>query len=552
MAFGLGRGGEIMDRKSNSTVFINANVLTMEEDSRPACAVAVCGGHITCVGSNEEALARAGEDADVIDLDGRLLMPGFIESHMHPMMYAHDMLGVDCGGEVTKSLEAVLSALAEKVKDTPKGRWIKGAGWDDSKFAEKRNPTRWDLDKVSPDHPVMLMRTCVHVVVANSMALKLANIDKDTEDPEGGHIQKDPKTGEPTGILQERAMEMLPIPSYSFEQLKKGMNAGLANIAENGITCIGDMAGQPVGLKVYQQLYKEKKLTARFRLWMIANKTIIGEGTLDELSALGIESRFGDEMISIQGVKYVLDGSISGKTAAVTEPFYKDESAYGIIYCDDETAMIESVRKAFKSGLRASIHAIGDRAIDFALNVLEKAGEGMDTGSMRNRMEHCILPRKDQLDRIKRMGIIIGSSFGFIFPLGEGYLNALGPDRVKKAIPQKTYENMGIIAPGNTDCPVCDMNPLLAIYGVVTRKSFAGNSLGEEERVSVMEALKAYTVYSAYSTFEEDKLGTIREGKLADLVVLSDNILEIDPEKIKDVKVDYTMMDGRIVWKRNR
>lgn len=539
-----------MPSESTNIVFINAKVLTMEEDKISATAVAIQGKHIVCVGSNEEALAFAGNGATTIDLKGKLLMPGFIESHMHPMMYAHDILGVNCGGEVTNSLESVLSALANKVKETPKGQWIKGAGWDDSKFSEKRNPTRWDLDRVSPDHPVMLMRTCVHVVVANSMALKMANIDKDTLDPEGGHIQRDPQSGEPTGILQERAMEMLPIPSYSLEQLKDGLKMGLKNIAKNGITCIGDMAGQPVGLKIYQQLYKEEKLTVRFRLWMIANKTIIGEGTLDDLARVGVESGFGDEMISIQGVKYVLDGSVSGQTAAVTEPYYNNSSAHGIIYCEDQGAMIESVRKAFQSGLRASIHAIGDRAIDFALNVFEKASEGLDFVSMRNRMEHCILPRMDQLEKIKEMGIIIGSSFGFIYPLGEGYLNALGPERVKKAIPQKSYEEMGIIAPGNTDCPVCDMSPLLAIYGVVMRKSFAGNSLGEEQRVSVMEALKAYTTYPAYSTFEEDKIGTIKEGKLADIVVLNENILEINPEKVKDVKVDLTMMNGEIVWNR--
>lgn len=539
-----------MGSQKQNIVFINANVLTMEEKSAPATAVAVRGKYIVCVGSNEEALACGGQKAMVIDAKGRLLMPGFIESHMHPMMYAHDMLGVDCTGEVTYSLESVLSALQEKVQNTPKGQWIKGAGWDDSKFKEKRNPTRWDLDKVSPDHPVMLMRTCVHVVVANSMALKMANIDKNTPDPEGGHIQKDPETGEPTGILQERAMEMLPIPSYSLEQLKDGLKMGLKNIAERGITCIGDMAGQPVGLKIYQQLYKEQQLSVRFRLWMIANKTIIGEGTLDDLTKVGVESGFGNEMISIQGVKYVLDGSVSGRTAAVTEPYYKNASAHGIIYCEDQGAMIESVRKAFQSGLRASIHAIGDRAIDFALDVFEKSSEGMDFVSMRNRMEHCILPRMDQLERIKKLGIIIGSSFGFIYPLGEGYLNALGPERVKKAIPQKSYEEMGIIAPGNTDCPVCDLNPLLAIYGVVMRKSFAGNSLGEEQRVSVMEAIKSYTTYPAYSTFEEDKIGTIKEGKLADLVVLNENILEIDPEKIKDVNVDLTMMNGEIVWDR--
>ena len=172
----------------------------------------------------------------------------------------------------------------------------------------------------------------------------------------------------------------------------------------------------------------------------------------------------------------------------------------------------------------------------------------MDLASMRNRIEHCILPTAEQLARIKKLGLIVGSSFGFIYSLGEGYLNALGQERVKGAIPQRSYQELGIVAPGNTDCPVCDVNPFWSIYGAVARKSFRGNSLGEEQRVDTMEALRAYSTYSAYSTFEEDKLGSIKEGKLADMIVLDKNILLADPEEIKDIKVAMTIMNGRIVW----
>lgn len=523
----------------------------MEAADKEASAVAVASGKIVYIGKDEEAKSLAGPKTEIIDLKGQTLLPGFIESHMHPMMYAHNLLGVECGGENTKSLSRVLEALEEKVKFTQKGEWIKGFGWDDSKFEERRNPSRWDLDKVSPDHPVVLMRTCVHVVVANSLALKMGNIDKNTPNPEGGHIQKDPNTGEPTGILQERAMELLPNVAYSLEQLKTGMEMALKILARKGVTSIGDMSSQPEGFRIYQRLQKEGLLTARVRMWPVANKTITGNGMLNDLYAVGIESGFGDEMLSVQGVKYVLDGSVSGKTAAVTEPYYKDPSANGIIYCNDESEMIESVRKAFQGGLRVSIHAIGDRAIEFALNVIEKAGAGMDLASMRNRIEHCVLPTKEQLERIKRLGLIVGSSFGFIYSLGEGYLNALGPDRVKKALPQKKYQEMGIIAPGNTDCPVCDVNPLWAIYSAVVRKSFAGNSLGEEQRVDIMEALRAYSTYPAYSTFEEDRLGSIKEGKFADMVVLENDILSVDPEEIKDIKVAMTIMNGKIVWRND-
>lgn len=537
-----------MKEKYADLILTNGVVITMENDGREVGAVAVESGRIVFVGDNEEAKSLAGPETEIIDLKGRTLLPGFIESHMHPFLLAHNLLGVDCGGENTKSIGRMLKALEEKVKVTPKGEWIKGFGWDDSKFEEKRNPSRQELDKVSPDHPVVLTRNCVHIAVANSLALKLSGIDKDTPDPEGGHIQKNPETGELTGILQERAMEMLPVVSYSPAQMKRGMELALKILAQNGVTTIGDMSAQPEGFRIYQQLQKENLLTARIRLWPVAETTIVGEGMLDDLCAVGIESGFGDDMIRIQGVKYVLDGVVSGKTAAVTEPFYKS-SATGIIFCEDKDKMVKSVQKAFQNGLRVSIHAIGDRAIEFALNVVEEARAGMDITGMRNRIEHCTLPTGEQLGRVKNLGLIVGSSFAFLYALGEAFLNALGPERVKGAFPQKSYQDMGIVAPGNTDCPVCDVNPMLAMYGAVTRKSFLGNSLGEEQRVDPMEALRTYTTYAAYSTFEEDKIGSIKEGKLADLVVLDKNPLSVDPEEIKNIEVVMTIMNGKIVWK---
>ncbi len=538
-----------MYAKYPDIVFVNGVVVTMEDPIDVASAVAVTNDRIVYVGTDEMARGLAGPGTEIIDLDGKIILPGLIESHMHPMLLAKNLLGVQCGGENTKSIDGVLKALEEKVKETPKGEWIKGFGWDESHFAVKKDPTRWDLDKVSPDHPVVLMRTCVHVVLANSLALKLAGIDKDTPDPEGGRIQRDPQTGEPTGLLQDRAMELLPDTPYSFDQMKNGMKLVLKTLAQNGITTFGDMAGQPEGLRIYQQLYKEDCLTARVRVWAVAEDTILGGATLNDICQVGLESGFGNDFVNLQGMKYVLDGSVSGRTAAVSEHYYNDPNAFGIIYCEDESGMIESVRKAFNSGLRVSIHGIGDRAIEFALNVIEKAGENMDIVSMRNRIEHCILPTRKQLERIKKLGLVVGSSFGFIYSLGEGYFNALGPERVKNAIPQKTYKELGIIAPGNSDCPVCDVNPMLAMYGAITRKSFLGNCLGEEERIDSLEALKTYTIYPAYSSFEEDKIGSIKEGKYADLVVLDKNILLEDPEAIKDIKPLITMMNGKIVWR---
>ena len=540
-----------MYKDNGDLILINGNVVSVANNSiGKSTAIVIKGNRIIYVGDDDTARELAGRETEIIDLNKKVLLPGFIESHMHPFTLANNKLGVECGGDNTKSLESVLKALEERVKTTEKGQWIRGFGWDESKFPHAKNPTRYDLDKVSPDNPVILTRTCVHVAVCNSKALELGKINKNTPNPEGGHIDKDPKTGEPTGLLQERAMEILPVTPYTTQQLKQGMKMVFEELGRNGITSACDMSAQRESIHVYQQLLKEGSLTARIRMWPVAQTMILGDGMIEEMLTLGLESGFGNDMLNIQGMKYVLDGSVSGKTAAVYEHYLDDPEAKGIIYCDDETEMIENIRRGFQNGLRASVHAIGDRAIDYALNIYKKAGEGIDTSKMRNRMEHVILPTKKQLREIKDMGIVVGSSYGFLYHLGEGYLNALGAERVKKAVPQKSFQDLGIIAPGNTDCPVCDMNPLLAIYGITNRKTFKGSSLGDKERIDVMEALRTYTEYAAYSMFDEKITGSVEVGKYADLVVLDKNIIDVNIEEIKDIKVDMTIMNGEVIYKK--
>ena len=307
--------GIVMNMKMADMIFINSNVITMENEPAKAEAVAVKDGVIVFVGDNSGALQLKGDQTEVIDLKGKTLIPGFIESHIHPLLYGCTLLGVPCGGETTKSLDNLLKTIAGVVAQTPKGEWITGWGWDDSKFSEKRNPTRWDLDKIAPEHPVFLKRTCGHNAVANSKALELGKIDATTLDPEGGHIEKDPVTGEPTGILRERSMEMVPVPPYTIDDFKKGMFLAQQEFAKRGITTVNDMSAEPDGIRTCQQLLNEKKLNVRMRSWPFARTELGFHGFLNNLTAMGMESGYGNDMLRLQGVKFMLDGSMGGRTA---------------------------------------------------------------------------------------------------------------------------------------------------------------------------------------------------------------------------------------------
>lgn len=531
-------------------ILINGNVITLEE--KLAEAVAVRDGKIIFVGLSEDCLSYKGSDSEIIDLNGKTLMPGFIESHGHPLIFGNTFLEVDCGPSAVDSIEELLISIKEKAETLSDGQWILGGGWDDSKFLEKRTPTRWDLDKVAPNHPVFLRRTCGHTVVTNSKALELADITKETSQVEGGHIQIDLVTGEPTGILQERAIQLIPVPAYSNEVLHEGMLAAQKQFAEWGMTTIHCMSTHQQEMTVYQNLLKRDELTIRYRLWLWALSKLNSPGCLNETIQLGVQSGFGNEFIKIQGMKFMLDGSIGGKTAAVEVPYLGEEKETGILY-SSEDALIPHVTAANQANLRVAIHAIGERAIDQALNIIEAASEEVNSvKSMRNRIEHCTLVNEGHAKRLKELGVVVGSSTGFILPSADNYIRVLGMERAKQILPHGLYKKYGIIAPGNSDLPVVNGNPFEGIYGMVTRKTENGVVLGEEHAVSVEEALKAFTLDAAYSSYEEDILGSIKVNKLADMIMLSDNPFSIDPEKLKDIVVEMTIMGGKIIFTKER
>ncbi len=526
-------------------IFLNGDVLTMNDEAPTAEAIVVKNGIITYVGEEREALLGKKDDAEIIDLEGRTLMPAFIESHIHPSIYGLTLLEIDCKPASAPSINDLLKKVKDKVSNTPKGQWIKGWGWDDSKLAERRNPTRWDLDQVAPDHPVVLKRTCAHMSVVNSKALELSGISEDTPNPDGGNLERD-KHGRLTGLLQEKAQGLLAAPKYGHADLVKGMKLAQKQFAGWGITTVHDMSTQPTDLQLYQFLLEKDELAVRVRPWIWAIDQNGFDGSLEEVLSVGLRSGFGNDMLKIQGLKFMLDGSVGGKTAAVTAPF-EGTIETGILY-NDENEIFPLMKKGIESGLRIAIHAIGDRAIEIAIRAFEKINETIELTSMRNRIEHCALPAKDHLQRMKRLELIAASSVGFLYHIGDNYLNKLGEERMKGVFPQKSFKEFGIVAPGNSDLPVNDGNPWMGVYSAVTRKSSSGQILDDSQNISVWDALKAYTTDAAYSSFEEHAIGIIKPLAKADLMVISDHPLKVDVEKLTDMKVERTYLEGRLIY----
>ncbi|MGP4080456.1 amidohydrolase [Pseudalkalibacillus sp. R45] len=525
-------------------IFLNGKVLTMDDDSPSADAVTVKDGVIQYVGAHPSALSFVNEDTEVIDLDGKTLMPGFIESHIHPAIFGLTLLEVDCKPITTPSIPHLLKKVSAQAAKTPKGEWIKGWGWDDSKLAEKRNPTRLELDEIAPDHPVLLKRACAHMVVVNTKALEISGITEDTPNPPGGNIEQD-ENGRLTGLLQEKAQGLLADPKYELSDMIKGMKLAQEHFAQLGITTVHDMSTQTLDLQLYQYLLEKDALKVRVRPWIWAIDQNGFDGSMEEVLKVGLRSGFGNNMLKIQGLKFMLDGSVGGKTAAVTEPFLGTKET-GILY-NDTDEIFPLMKEGIESGLRIAIHAIGDRAIEVALSAFEKINETNEVVGMRNRIEHCALPTRNHLSRMNKLELIAASSVGFLFHIGDNYLNKLGKERMKDLFPHKSFKEFGIIAPGNSDLPVTDVNPWMGIYGAVTRKSSSGQVLDESQNISIWDALKAYTADAAYSSFEEETIGVIKPKAKADLMVISDDPLQVVVEKLKDIKVEKTFLEGRMI-----
>lgn len=530
--------GELPERLFADMVLMNGKVITVDSEDSIVEAVAVKDGLILETGSSEEIRKFVGPGTRVVDLEGKTLLPGFIDSHTHPPSAGTRLFAIDCRSPPAKSIKDILRRVKERAEKSPPGEWIRVSNYNDLKLVEKRHITRWELDEAAPQNPVFITKETGHLYVANSKALELGGVTKDTPDPPGGKIEKDKATSEPTGLLYETAGGLVSrhIPPYTLEEVKEGLRRVFRQFLEWGVTTTHDAAAGGASIRAYQELLEEGKMPIRVLL-------MVSRGLLDQLTRLGIRSGFGNDRLKVMSVKLMADGSGAGGSAAVYAPQHRGTRDLGIMVTPPERLKEQTI-KAHEAGLRVSIHAIGDRAIDAALDAIEEAQGKKPAVDMRHRIEHCSLCTPKQMERIKRLGVTPSVSIGYMWGIGDDYVENFGHERVMWLHPLRSMMDMGIIGGGNSDYAVSIGNPLIQIYEAVMRKTMTGQVVHAPEAISVMEAIRLYTWNGAYIGKEEDVKGSIEPGKLADMVVLDRDILTVPPEEIKDIKVLMTIVGG--------
>jgi predicted amidohydrolase YtcJ len=528
-------------------IFTNGNVITVDENDRICEAVAIAGNRILHVGDAAEIEKLAGPETETVDLNGRSLLPGFIDAHCHPGSYGAMKRHIGCGPKDIRSIEDLKKAVLARTKTTSTDDWIVGRGYDQTQLAENRHPTRWDLDEAAPNHKVCIFRTCGHVLVANSAALAEVGYGPETPDPEGGKIGKD-EQGEPTGVLYETArVPFWKATFFSLSELEKTTPLMDDDFIRYGITSAHDASGRnPNEMRAYQKGVEDGWLNVR--MYVMA-RTSGGIDLGAHLLKTGLMTGFGNDKLRLGAIKLMIDGSIGGTSAAVREPYPDDSDNFGIIYMNQEE-LDRQVLEAHEAGFQVGVHAIGDKAVEMTIDAFEKAIKKNPRKNHRHRIEHCGMLDDTLMDRIKTLELIPVLGVPFIYELGDYYLSILGEERLDCIYPQKSLLARGIICPLSSDAPVIDPNPMNGIYSAITRKTKTGQSVSPTETVGIMDAIRGYTTHAAYAAFEEDIKGSIEPGKLADLVVLSDHILDKDPEDILNLEVDMTMVDGKIVYRK--
>jgi predicted amidohydrolase YtcJ len=453
-------------------------------------------------------------------------------------------LNVDLSEEAgIHSIDDLVDRLSERAMQTPEGEWVLGFQEDDSKLAEKRHPTRWELDKASEKHPIIISTVGGHFSIANSKAFQLAGVTKKTPDPVGGKFDRD-GDGEIIGGLHETAIDMIlpeKVTTPTRQQSYDGAKEILKECAEVGLTCVYDSVRKPQ-IRAALDLLNRDELPIRVRMDVMID-------IFPELNNLGIYRGFGNNWLRICGLKFFFDGAISARTAAVTEEYLNKPSFYGVMATTREIAS-KKIFDAYCKGYRISAHANGDKAIEMYLDIIEEAQNKYPQEDPRNRDIHCTVITPKLVDRIKKLGILPTIFGPYVYYHGDKLIPAFGEKRLEMMFAAKSFLDAGVKIAAHSDHPCAPYPPLMAIHGLVNRKTKAGKHIGQSQKITVMDALKLYTIHSAYQQFDEDKLGSIEEGKLADMVVLGEDILEISHDKIKDIPIEMTIVGGKKVYQR--
>lgn len=540
--------GQSQNRPAADLVVTNARIWTVDSSRPTAEAVAVIGDRIVAVGSSTEMDRWRGSSTEVIDAGGRLLLPGFNDAHVHFVHGSAQLTNVQL--KDARSVQEFAQRIGDYAKTQKAGAWIVGGNWDDQAFDRPRMPTKADIDAVTPGHPVFVSRYDGHMALANSLALKLAGVTAKTRDVPGGVIVRD-ASGEPTGVLKDAAMNFVAkvIPDRSHEARLELVRAGLRHAASLGVTSVQDMNASYADVAAYADLESRDELTTRF--YVAPNETL-----WEDQAKLGLRRAFGSHFLRIGALKGFADGSLGSSTAYFFEPF-SDQPANRGLLADEMiplSAMRERLTKADAAGLQLCIHAIGDRGISTVLDLFADVVKANGARERRFRIEHAQHMAAKDFKRFADLGVIASMQPYHAIDDGRWAEMRIGKDRSRRTYAFRTFLDNGVRLAFGTDWYVAPLNPMESVYAAVTRATLDGkNPQGwfPEEKITVEEAVAAYTIGSAYAEFQERDKGSITAGKLADFVILSDDIFTIRKEAIKDVRVVKTVVGGKLIYSRD-
>lgn len=529
--------------------FINGNIITL--DTYEICkAFHVENGVFKAIGTNEEILNLTKPYDTIVDLKGKTVVPGFNDAHMHFLNYASQKNNLSLLN--VSSIDELISVSKKHIKShsVPNGHWILSRGWNHDLFSEHRLPNKYDLDKISTDYPIYFTRICGHIGVLNSKALEILNINFHTENPDGGII--DSESGVPTGILRENALDLVSsfLPIMTVEEIKTTLKSAFINALKVGITTIQTEDLTHCGslknlLAAYCELEKEEALPIRFILQLNSPN----EKSVNEAVSLELKSTLGSNILKIGPVKLFQDGSLGGRTASMKEKYCDADTKGLLIY--NQISLDSITKRLHNAGFQITIHAIGDNATQTVLNSYEKIINASDNKDLRLTIVHCQFTNDILLNKFKKLNIVANIQPSFVmtdYPIVE---NAVGKSRADKSYAWKDMIDLNIPVAFSSDAPIESFNPLEGIYAAVTRKDLHGypkEGFNKSQKLTVIEALKAYTLGPAFMSFEEDIKGSISIGKLADFIVLSEDILHTEKHNIKNITVLETYVGGIKVY----
>jgi predicted amidohydrolase YtcJ len=530
-------------RHEADMLLVNGTVYTLDAGNTIAQAVAIRGNRIAAVGGSEDLRRRFDTDT-VIDLGGKTVMPGFIDAHAHMSGLGQLMQSVILVG--TSSPQEILDLVRTRTLQAPPGTWIHGRGWDQNRWEVKEFPTASQLDAVSPDHPVVLIRIDGHAIWVNSRAMELAHVNRETPDPAGGKIMRFPG-GEPTGVFLDGARAVIEsiIPPETPDGIERDILTAAAVCAKAGLTEVHDMGIDSLRVEIYRRLARENRLPVRIYA------AISAPGPAWEFwKRKGPLIGSGDGMLTIRSMKLYMDGALGSRGAALVEEYSDDPGNRGLTMLS--AAELETlVRDAIKRGFQPCVHAIGDRANHAVLNGFEKVLDSLPAGDYRPRIEHAQVLLQEDIPRFKKLGVL--PSMQPIHATSDMYWAEarLGPSRIRGAYAWRSLLETGAIIPGGSDFPNDGMNPLWGFYAAFTRADRNGypqDGWYREQRMTRQEAARCFTAWGAYAAFEENSKGSIEPGKLADLTLLSKDIMQVSPQDVLSTAVEMTIVGGRVVY----